>query len=176
MLDLYGRDFIAAWQQGLAKLRMRNLNDKPTYAALNAVAAPTSPLRLLLESIRDETALTRERADKDSKDNKQPPKPLGPQSGAPGAAIELQFRPFQLIFEGGSRSLIDAVIDNLVEINRIEQTVALYPNQQQQATTQLRTPVANLKTNALRMPRPFQEMLTAAADSFENEMSAGRAR
>jgi type VI secretion system protein ImpL len=181
MLALYGRDFIAAWQQGLAKLRMRNLNDKPTYAALNAVAAPTSPLRLLLESIRDETALTRERApakDGANKDSKDPPKAalLGPQGGAPGAAIAEQFSKFfQLVFEGGgSRSLIDLVIGDLNEINHIEQTIALNPNQQQQATAQLRTPVASLKTNATRMPDPFRNMLLAAVDSFEKSI-AGQA-
>jgi type VI secretion system protein ImpL len=176
MLALYGRDFIAAWQQGLAKLRMRNLNDKPTYAALNAVAAPTSPLRLLLESIRDETALTRERAPakdgatKDGKDNKEPPKAalLGPQGGAPGAAIEDRFRPFQLVFEGGgSRSLIDAVIANLAEINNIQRRIALNPAQEQQATSELRAPVASLKSNALLMPLPFRDMLLAAVGSFE---------
>ncbi len=63
LLNLYTKDFIATWQQALGKLRLRRLNaDKPNYTALNAAAAPTSPIRQLFESIRDETALTREHA------------------------------------------------------------------------------------------------------------------
>ncbi|MDR7040143.1 type VI secretion system protein ImpL [Methylobacterium sp. BE186] len=66
LLKLYARDFVPAWKQALAKLKMRALlSDKPRYLALQAVAAPTSPLRQMLESLRDETQLTRERpADK----------------------------------------------------------------------------------------------------------------
>ncbi len=62
LLDLYGNDFIRAWRDALSRLRMKKLlADKPKYQALRAVSAPTSPLRLILESIREETALTRER-------------------------------------------------------------------------------------------------------------------
>ena len=39
----------------------RLLADKPKYDALRALSAPTSPLRQILEAIRDETALTKER-------------------------------------------------------------------------------------------------------------------
>ena len=168
MLALYGRDFVTAWQQGLAKLRMRSLNDRNSIA-LNAIAAPTSPLRLLMDSIRDETALTRERApEKDSKDNKDAAKPapalFGQQSGAPGASIEAQFAPFQ---GDGPKRVIDAIVGNLAEINNIQQTIAVNSNQEQQATIALRTPVASLKNNALRMPKPFGDMLLAAAASFE---------
>ena len=54
------------------------LADKPTYQALRAVSAPTSPLRLLLESMRDETMLTRER-----------PKPANAPKDAKAATIAL---------------------------------------------------------------------------------------
>jgi type VI secretion system protein ImpL len=62
LLDLYTRDFTTAWRTALAKLQLRPLTtDKPKYIALGAAAAATSPIKQLLESIRDETALTRER-------------------------------------------------------------------------------------------------------------------
>ncbi len=62
LLKLYARDFLPAWNQALARLKIRSLNgDKPRYLALQAIASPTSPLKQVLESIRDETRLTRER-------------------------------------------------------------------------------------------------------------------
>lgn len=62
LLKLYSRDFQPAWMQTLGKLKLRSLAaDKPRYVALQAIAAPTSPLRQILESLRDETRLTRER-------------------------------------------------------------------------------------------------------------------
>jgi type VI secretion system protein ImpL len=177
LLELYSKDFVAAWTQGLSKLRLRNFADRPSFAALNAAGAPTSPIRLVLESIRDETALTRERAkdDKD-KDKKEPPRPalLNQQSEAPGAAIEAAFRPFQQVFEGdGSRRQIDGIVTNLAEINNILQTITLNPAQKQQGTAALRAPVASLKNNALRMPRPFNDMLVRAAGQIEGIIVGG---
>lgn len=62
LLKLYARDFTASWQRALRRLKLRPLNaDKPKYVALSAIAAPTSPFKQLLESIRDETQLTKER-------------------------------------------------------------------------------------------------------------------
>jgi type VI secretion system protein ImpL len=65
LLKLYARDFTASWQKALRRLKLRPLNaDKPKYIALSAISAPTSPFKQLLESIRDETQLTKERAAK----------------------------------------------------------------------------------------------------------------
>jgi type VI secretion system protein ImpL len=62
ILKLYTRDFVAAWQQALGKLKLRPMTaDRPKYIVLAAAAAPTSPIKQLLESIRDETKLTKER-------------------------------------------------------------------------------------------------------------------
>ena len=63
MLELYTRDFLAGWRDALAKLRLRKDAGRQAeiYRAERAVGA-TSPLKQLLESIRDETMLTRERA------------------------------------------------------------------------------------------------------------------
>jgi type VI secretion system protein ImpL len=74
LLKLYVRDYIATWQRTLRRLKLRPLNaDKPKYVALSAIAAPTSPFKQILESIRDETQLTKER-------------PAARQSGAAKAA------------------------------------------------------------------------------------------
>ena len=54
--------YVASWQRTLRRLKLRPLNaDKPQYVALSAMAAPTSPFKQLLESVRDETQLTKER-------------------------------------------------------------------------------------------------------------------
>lgn len=70
LLDIYRKEFIAAWDETLAKLRLRPLSaDRPKYIALSAASSPTSPIRQLLESIRDETALTQEREVPESDNN-----------------------------------------------------------------------------------------------------------
>ena len=62
ILALYGKDFIAAWTAAINNLQLKPLlNDKPKYLKLSAASAPTSPILTIFESIRDETALTRER-------------------------------------------------------------------------------------------------------------------
>jgi type VI secretion system protein ImpL len=157
---------------------MRPLNTgKPRYEALNAAAAPTSPIRLLIESIRDETALTRER--KDGKESagagkkEASPSLLTAQGGTPGAAIEGQFKPFHQVVEGeGSRRLIDTILGDLAMINNTLQTTTLNSNQAQESTAAFRSQVAQLKTDALRMPGPFNTMLLQAANSFENTIAA----
>ncbi len=62
LLNIYSNDFVTTWRTALGNLRLKKLlADKPKYDALRALSAPTSPLRQILESIRDETALTKER-------------------------------------------------------------------------------------------------------------------
>jgi len=184
LLNLYSQDFSAAWKQALEKLRMRPLNvGKPKYDALNAAAASTSPIRLLIESIRDETVLTRERkeagkdAGKDAPAGKSGGKDLAPslvgaQTGVPGANIEAEFKPFHQAVEGdGARRLIDAVTGDLTAINNTLQTVALNASQEQQATGAIRGQVAQFKSDAVRMPAPFSSMLLQSANAFENTIA-----
>jgi type VI secretion system protein ImpL len=178
LLALYNRDFVDAWKQALEKLRIRPLNvGKPKYDALNAAAASTSPIRLLIESIRDETALTRERKDQGKDATKAAKKELAPslvsgQTGVPGAEIEAEFKPFQQAVEGeGSRRLIDTVTGDLAAINNTLQTVTLNSSQEQQATSAIRSQVAQFKTDATRMPSPFNTMLLQSANAFENTIA-----
>jgi type VI secretion system protein ImpL len=186
LLDLYGNDFITAWRNALLKLKMKKLMaDKPKYQVLRAVSAPTSPLRLILESMRDETSLTRERAKPANTGNQgagPPPKPntvallFNTQDGPPGAKIEAQFKPYHALVEGDStRRPIDSIIANL---NDIAQTLTLIienPLLTAQATAALQTQVATLRNNAARMPPPFSDMLRGAAAEFESDMATATA-
>jgi type VI secretion system protein ImpL len=172
ILDRYGRDFVAQWKQALEKLKIRPLNaGKPGYEALNAAAANTSPVRLLMESIRDESVLTRERKDAKSggNDAKKESSPLlGPQGNQPGAYIEGQFKPFHQAVEGDG---LRVILGDLAAINNSLQTMVLNPAQEQQMTGALRGQVAQFKNDALRMPSPFNRMLLESANSFENGLA-----
>jgi len=174
LLNLYSQDFVAAWKRALGKLRIRPLNaGKPKYETLIAAAASTSPIRLLIESIRDESALTRARKDTKASTGdatKEAPTPslFGAQGGSPGAYIEAQLTPFRQVVEGdGSRRLIDIILSDLTAINNSLQTIALNPAQKQQATSALRVQAAQFRNDALRMPQPFGTMLSQQATSFE---------
>jgi type VI secretion system protein ImpL len=178
LLNRYARDFVEVWKQTLEKLRIRPLNaGKPNYEALNAAAASTSPIRLLIESIRDESVLTRERKDAKAGSNDGRKEPtaspvLGPQGTSPGAYIEAQFKPFHQVVEGdGSRRMIDVILGDLTQINNSLQTIVLNPAQEQQATSALRSQVAQFKNDALRMPSPFNSMLLQSANSFESTIA-----
>lgn len=62
LMKLYSRDYVATWQKTLRRLKLRPLNaDKPRYVALSAISAATSPFKQVLETLRDETQLTKER-------------------------------------------------------------------------------------------------------------------
>jgi type VI secretion system protein ImpL len=184
LLDIYTKDFINTWRQVLAKLRLKRLNaDKPKYIALSAISAATSPLKQLLESIRDETALTRDRPgfgsakpgeakSGEAKAAETSPLLLKLQERAPGANIEAAFKPFHVLVEGdATRRPIDAVVGNLSEINQNLILVATNPLQTSQANAALQTQVASLRTNATRMPPPFSDMLLGAAGSFEGDVT-----
>ncbi|GJD74800.1 type VI secretion system membrane subunit TssM [Methylobacterium goesingense] len=89
LLKLYARDFQPAWTQALSRLKLRSLSaDKPRYVALQAIAAPTSPLRQLLESLRDETRLTRERPGKVTGADGADPRIAKLKAAAAGALVQ----------------------------------------------------------------------------------------
>src|SRR5262249_34000468 len=161
------------------------LADKPKYQALRAISAPTSPLRLLLESLRDETALTRERPKPAKPPNAgQAPEPKTPtiallfntQDGPPGAQIEAQFKPDHAVLEGDStRRPIDSIIANLNDIAQSLTLIIENPLLTAQANAALQTQVATLRNNASRVPPPFSDMLRGAATEFETDMAAATA-
>ncbi|MGZ5854744.1 MAG: type VI secretion system membrane subunit TssM [Xanthobacteraceae bacterium] len=184
LLNIYSNDFVVTWRTALGSLRLKKLlADKPKYDALRALSAPTSPLRQILESIRDETALTKERP----KPANAPPAPsdalarpspalFNTQDGSPGAGIEAQFKPFHSLLEGDStRRPIDSVVANLNDIAQNLTLIVENPQMTAQATTSLQTQVAALRNNASRMPPPFSDMLRGAAAEFEGSIAASTA-
>ena len=64
LLAIYDREFVAAWRSALDRLKLKSLvSDKPSFVVLQAASSPTSPIKLLIESISGETKLTQERPD-----------------------------------------------------------------------------------------------------------------
>lgn len=179
LLEFYTRDFIAAWREALGRLQLRPLTaDKPKFIALGAAAAATSPLKQLLESIRNETALTRERPGTKPADSKsQPgddstPALLRQQGSAPGSAIENAFKTFHVLVEGdATRRPIDAIIANLNEIHQSMTLLATNPSQAAMAASALQTQVASLRANANRLPPPFSDLLLKAVGTFEGDLT-----
>jgi type VI secretion system protein ImpL len=180
LLGLYTKDFIDTWRQDLSKLRLRPLTaDKPKYLALSVASSANSPIKQILESIRDETALTRERpgfgpatAASGNAKADAPPVLVRQQARAPGAEIEAAFKAFHVLVDGdATRRPIDAVIANLSEINQNLVLLATDPSRAPQANAALQTEVASLRQNANRMPTPFQDMLLKAAAAFEGDMT-----
>jgi type VI secretion system protein ImpL len=194
ILDLYGKDFVAAWNVAFGNLQLRPLlADAPKYLALSAASAPTSPIKQIFESVRDETALTRERkvrppangaAEQAKKDVlqaatqrlgsesreaidlaiKSQRKAGDPPPEVPGAGIEANFKPFQILTDGdaGSRP-IDALLANLNELYRQLTLAATNPTQATQALDQVEVQVASLRANVTRLPQPLAGMMDKVA-------------
>jgi type VI secretion system protein ImpL len=192
ILELYSHDFIAAWTAAVNNLQLKPLlNDKPKYVKLSAASAPTSPILLIFESVRDETALTRERpkppqGNAGSEDAKQDAlkaasrlgtvgreainlemksqrKAGDPPVEVPGASIEVYFKPYQILVDSQSGSPpIDALLKNLDEL-RQQLVLAENPAQARQAITQVEVQVASLRANATRLPQPLAGMADKVA-------------
>jgi type VI secretion system protein ImpL len=187
LLALYTKDFNAAWQDALSKLRLRKMTgDKPQYIALSAMSAPTSPLKQLIESIRDETALTRERPS--SAPPATPGKPaeaaaarpsavlFKTQNKVPGADIEAAFRPYQILLEGDlARRPIEDILATLNEITSNLVLAATTPSQVQRAVTSLQESVSKLRSSSARFPKPFSDMLQGLAADVEREVGLASA-
>ena len=179
--QLYAKDFVQAWRTALAKLQLRRLTaDKPRYLTLSALAAPSSPLRALFESIRDETSLTRERpkpkdgAKNDAtKDDARGATLLNdPRIGVPGSAIEAQFRPLHEWVEGSPPNRpIDQLLGKLNEIKDNLILSASVPAQAAQANASLQAQLQNLRSAGARLPPPFDATMSRAAGAFETEVN-----
>lgn len=174
--QLYSAEFIKSWQGALAKIQLRRLTaDKPRYATLSTLAGPSSPLRALFESIRDETALTRERPGQKKKEGEPAPGAVllnQPQIGAPGSQIEATFRPYHEWLEGGATARpIDQLIGRLNEIKDNLVVSASVPSQAGQANASLQAQVQALRAQSARLPAPFDAMMTRAAASFEADVN-----
>jgi len=177
--ELYARDFVQAWRQALARLQLRRLTaDRPRYATLAALSAGSSPLRAILESIRDETSLTRERPSSKRKDGEAkaatPPTVLldPAQIGTPGARIEAQFRPLHAWVEGSNAGRpIDQLLGQLNEIKENLIVSAGVPALAAQANANLQAQLQSLRSQAGRLPEPFGPLLARAAGAFEGDVN-----
>ena len=202
ILDLYGKDFLSAWNVALGNLQLRPLlADKPKYLALSAASAPTSPIKQIFESVRDETALTRERKAASAHEVKDQAKNdvveaaqrrLGtgsrealdlamksqrragePPPEVPGASVEANFKPFQILVDGeaGARP-IDALLANLNELYRQLTLAADNPTQAKQALDQVEVQVASLRSNVTRLPQPLAGMMDKVAKDAAGDANA----
>jgi type VI secretion system protein ImpL len=87
----------------------------------------------------------------------------------PGAAIEAQFRSYQVLVGGPpGRRPIDALLVNLGDIRESLATAAAMA-QTQRAGPNLQLQISNLRTNASRLPKALSRMVLAAADDFEGD-------
>ncbi|MBR1220433.1 type VI secretion system membrane subunit TssM [Bradyrhizobium sp. U87765 SZCCT0131] len=183
LLAAYSTDFVAAWRAVLGDLRLKKLlADKPKYEALRALSAPTSPMRQLLESIRDETQLTKERARPANATPSAPPTAPAPvlftnaQDGSPGARIEEQFKPYHAVLEGdATRRPIDSTVAILNDVAQNLTLMLESPQLAAQATSTLQNDVAALRNTASRLPPPFSDMMRGAAAEFEGNIAASTA-
>lgn len=199
LLDRYGKEFLAIWGELFDLLHLKPLTaDRPDYAALRAVASPSSPLRALVEAIAAETALTRapregegEGLDITALDEAamiQGLARIGIEVGSmksqnragsafatsaaqpPGANVEAQFRQFQMLVDGiPGRRPIDALVQNFSDVLQSLLLAANTPSQAERARANLQLQVHNLRTNASRLPRQLAAMIHKAADEFESD-------
>ena len=176
LLDLYTRDFINAWMTTLKKIQLKRMTaDKPRYIALTAAAGANSPLKSLFESIRDETALTKERADfkKDAAQSAQVggSQLLGDLDQIPGAKIEEAFRPYHRWVEmNGSRRQIDELIALLSDVrdNLINSTL---PAQAAQSNMILQGQIQRYRASANQLPDPVKDTMLRAGSDFEGDVN-----
>ncbi|WP_269932854.1 type VI secretion system membrane subunit TssM [Aminobacter sp. HY435] len=190
LLERYDREFAAAWNSALDRLKFQPMvADKAQFLALSAAGAPNSPIAQLFEAIARETALTRS-GDPASTDParsdglaaigiEMPGRKSNTRAGSapasgtavvPGASIEAQFRAFQLLVDGRpSQRPIDALVQNFRAIHQSLTIAAAAPTQADRVNTNLQLQISNLRANASRVPKALQRMILAAADEFEGD-------
>ena len=192
MLDRYSKDFVAAWNGMLDRLKFKPLAaDKPDYVALSAAGSPTSPVRQLFEAVANETTLTRPPDTPRQSADDERARGLArigiqlasgkSQSRAgqafakagetvPGANTEAQFRAFQVLVSGPpARRPIDALIQNFNDIHESLTLTANLPGQTERAGANLQLQISNLRANATRLPKALSRMVMSAADDFEGD-------
>ena len=173
LLAIYSRDYVAAWQEMLRKIRLKRLAVDKTYVALSAAASPSSPIRQLMESVRDETAVTRPpKAATDAAADAKPTAGAGPllADSAPGVQIEDAFRGFQDMLAGdaGVRP-IDQLLKTLSNIAGDLKRQASNPSERPQLNADLQLQIGALRSLGPSLPAPFSDMMQASAAEFDSE-------
>jgi type VI secretion system protein ImpL len=172
---LYAKDFVEAWSGMLSRLKLKSfVADKPRYTALAVAAGVTSPFKCVLEQLRAETAVTREREGFKADDKKKAGEIVGDASpgGAPvGAEIETAFKPYHLLVEGDqTRRPVDAIVGGISDINQ-SIILSANPAQAEIAKANLIVQVETMRRLASRLPPPFSAMLLGAAAEFDNDVT-----
>ncbi|WP_342362968.1 type VI secretion system membrane subunit TssM [Terrarubrum flagellatum] len=177
LIDRYQKEYISTWRAVLGQLRIKLLTaDKPRYVALQAAAAPTSPIAQIIESVGVETQLTKEKpaGAAPAQGGAAPapstaPKMLAPGGELPGAAVEAAFRPFQQLTEGarGQRG-VDELLRGLSDIYT---SLAMLndPTRSAEGQVKFRDSLRNLQATATRFPDPFKGMIQTAVGAFDND-------
>ncbi len=93
-----------------------------------------------------------------------------PMPEVPGASIEANFKPFQVLLDGeaGSRP-VDALLANLNELYRGLTLAATNPAQAKQAIDQVQVQVASLRSNVTRLPQPLAGMMDKVAKDVSGD-------
>ncbi len=91
----------------------------------------------------------------------------------PGASIESQFKPFQILMSGtpGQRP-IDALVQNFHDIYQTVLLTAAVPSQAERANANMQLQISSLRANASRLPKSLSRMVHAVADDFEGDAAA----
>jgi type VI secretion system protein ImpL len=174
LVDRYSHEFITTWNTMLRQLRIRSLTmDKPRYMALETASSPVSPITRIIESIREETSLTRPRPQEQGQ-GKSPSVTTQPSlilSGgeAPGASVERAFRSYALLIEGDRsqrpvdelRKILGDVYSGLVMLND--------PVRAAEGRQKFTEAMRSFESTAGRFPEPFKTMLQTAAASFDSD-------
>ncbi|TIS57006.1 type VI secretion system membrane subunit TssM [Mesorhizobium sp.] len=94
------------------------------------------------------------------------------QNQNPGANIEAQFRPFQILVNGSAgHRPIDALTQNFRDIYQSLQLAADVPSQTERVNMNLQLQIATLRANVSRLPKQLARMITATADEFEGNVA-----
>lgn len=197
LIDLYTKEFIKEWKTALERLKLVNLTaDKPNFAALQAASAATSPIKLLVQSVRDETMLTQDRSasaeaegssakDAGSALRRRYQSRLG---GLSRIGLNIALKSQRRAGAASSRRLpganieaefkrfhrltdneIDKLLNNFKGILDNLIYAGVDTSRKASASQQLARQVGQLRSNATRLPGILSAMILAAADEFEGD-------
>ena len=174
VMQIYQRDFIDAWQQMLAKIRLKRFATDKTYVALTSAAGVSSPIKQLFEAVAAETTVMRPpkvdpNAPQDTKPELDPSVSL--QEGSPGSGIEEAFRGYRDMLAGdpGTVRPIDQLLKILNNIGTDLKQQAASPSDRPQLNSDLGMQISDLRNIAPSLPQPFSGMMQGAAGEFNGE-------
>jgi type VI secretion system protein ImpL len=110
---------------------------------------------------KDPLKFAREAIDSQMKSQRRPG---DPPAEVPGASIEANFKPYQIVVDGqpGTRP-IDSLLSNINELYNQLVLAAQNPAQAKQALDQVEVEIASLRANATRLPPPIKGWIDTIA-------------